>query len=427
LACLSKPSAKQLFSREIENRKLKLAIAVNRSSLLHIIERLEGFLGRLPETIRRPVLHELTPLKELFLQQRAPRFVVTGSNRRPLQDIVSALFAWTPPPGSNDLLMELFRWHAMDIGGRGTASFLDARGADRETPDKIREELQAEPADVLLHLVDDNIEQTELDNLSSFLGATPAGAHQPKVIGLVWPESPLHSRGHRNGENAGSAPLKVRSKLQTALQERAGIGPQLLQVIEISAESRETAAQQFMALLTRNITNEARVEMARIAQDRAAQGEIAQTLVKSTTAICAAIGAQPIPLADLPILTALQLTMVAGVMYISGRERSLRAATEFVAALGVNVGAGMVLREGARALLKFFPGWGNVVCGAVAGAGTYAIGRAATVYFLEGLSLKEARQAYLSSRKKRPRPQPAAIREIEASAAPGQPAREPGQ
>ena len=45
------------------------------------------------------------------------------------------------------------------------------------------------------------------------------------------------------------------------------------------------------------------------------------------------------------------------------------------------------LVRGARALLKFFPGWGNIVCGAVAGAGTYAIGRAAVVYFLEGLTL----------------------------------------
>ncbi len=400
---------------------------MNRSSLLHIIERLEGFLGRLPETIRRPVLHELTPLKELFLQQRAPRFVVTGSNRRPLQEIVAALFAWTPPPGSPDLLMELYRWHAMELGGRGTASFLDARGADRETPDKIREELQAEPADVLLHLVDETIEQAELENLASFLAASPPGAHPPKVIGVVWPEANLRAHGHHNGENAGSAPTKIRAKLQTALQQQAGVGPQVLQVIEITTESKETAARQFMTLLSRSITNEARVEMARIAQDRAAQGEIAQTLVKSTTAICAAIGAQPIPLADLPILTALQLTMVAGVMYISGRERSLRAATEFVTALGVNVGAGMVLREGARALLKFFPGWGNVVCGAVAGAGTYAIGRAATVYFLEGLTLKEARQAYLSSRRKRMRPQPAAIREIEASAAPERTASRPDQ
>ena len=38
-------------------------------------------------------------------------------------------------------------------------------------------------------------------------------------------------------------------------------------------------------------------------------------------AICTAIGAQPIPLADLPILTTLQLVMVSGIMYLSGRER----------------------------------------------------------------------------------------------------------
>ena len=101
--------------------------------------------------------------------------------------------------------------------------------------------------------------------------------------------------------------------------------------------------------------------------------------------------------------TTLQLVMVSGIMYVSGRERSLRAATEFIGALGANVGVGMIFREGTRTLLKFLPGWGNVICGMVAGAGTYAIGRAATVYFLEGVSLKDARRVYLSSKKRRPR------------------------
>jgi hypothetical protein len=63
----------------------------------------------------------------------------------------------------------------------------------------------------------------------------------------------------------------------------------------------------------------------------------------------------------------------------------------------------MLLREGARAILKFFPGWGNVVCGLVAGSGTYAIGRAATAFFIEGASLKDARRTYLANRKKRRR------------------------
>jgi len=99
----------------------------------------------------------------------------------------------------------------------------------------------------------------------------------------------------------------------------------------------------------------------------------------------------------------LQVMMISGIMYVSGRERSLRASTEFIGALGANVGVAMLLREGTRALLKFFPGWGNVVCGLVAGSGTYAIGRAATVFFIDGVSLKDARRTYLASRKKRTR------------------------
>jgi uncharacterized protein (DUF697 family) len=269
----------------------------------------------------------------------------------------------------------------------------------------------------VLHLADDDshgIELSELDNLTTFLAAHPEGG-QPRVVGVVFQQPDARAHRQHNGDRPGAAPIRRRSQLQSALQQHAGVGPHLLQVVEIQKETADKDAAEFMTFLARNMPNEARVEMARIAHDRTTQTEIAQTLVKSTTAICAAIGAQPIPLADLPVLTALQLVMVSGVMYISGRERSLRAATEFITALGVNVGAGMILREGTRALLKFFPGWGNVVCGAVAGAGTYAIGRAAIVYFLEGLTLGDARRTYLSSRKKRAAREPRPVRQIETA------------
>ena len=183
------------------------------------------------------------------------------------------------------------------------------------------------------------------------------------------------------------------------------MGDRIIDAFDLgSGDDLVAERKRLTSLLARVLPNEARIEMIRIAQDKEAQHEIAQILTKSTTAICTAIGAQPIPLADMPILTTLQLVMVSGIMYVSGRERSLRAATEFIGALGVNFGAGLLLREGARAILKFFPGWGNVVSGMVAGAGTYAIGRAATVYFLEGVSLKEARRTYLASRKRSPSP-----------------------
>jgi hypothetical protein len=56
---------------------------MNQPLFLHIVERLEGFLGKLPESIQKPVLKELTPMKELFLKQRPPRFVLTGSHKLP--------------------------------------------------------------------------------------------------------------------------------------------------------------------------------------------------------------------------------------------------------------------------------------------------------------------------------------------------------
>src|SRR5436190_10158259 len=214
---------------------------MNRSSLLHIIERLESFLGKLPETIRRPVAHELTPLKELFLQQRAPRFVLAGANRLPLQEIVAALFKWSPAAESPDVLMELFRWHAIELGGRGTVSFLDARGAEARTLVKIEEELKMQPADILLHLADDDghgIEQAELDNVAAFTRFNPA-EHPPKIIGLVWPRSSARPAAHQNGEGPMTIRPQMRTRLQAALQAQHEIAPRLLQVLEMRGDTAE--------------------------------------------------------------------------------------------------------------------------------------------------------------------------------------------
>ncbi len=348
---------------------------MNQNTLVQIAERLENLAGRLPEKIRRPVLRELTPLKQLFLQQRRPRFLFIGSSKTPLQEIVDQLFILEGADRVNVKLTPVHRWTEWKIPGRGMISVLDARGADNSVESQIEEELKREPADMTMFLDDGELDLQR----PTFV---PFG--ETKIIGLT----------------LGSE--RRRTQLEEALDEQPAVHDRLLTVVRIT-ERGSAETRRLMSLLAAELPNEAKIEMIRISRDRQAQLHVAQMLTKSATAICAAIGAQPIPLADLPILTSLQVLMVSGIMYISGRERSLRAATEFITALGANLGAGMLLREGARAMLKFFPGWGNIVCGMVAGAGTYAIGRAATAYFLEGASLKEARQTYLKSRKKRSR------------------------
>lgn len=377
---------------------------MNQPFLLQMVERLEGFLGKLPAGIQKPVLHELTPLKELFLQQRAPRLVLTGSAKLPVQEIVPAIFGAAQEIDLRDALMEIFRWQKISVGGHGTIELLDTRGADANTSARIEDELRREPGDVFLHLAERTARGPgdEFDRLAAYR-ALSSVKHPAKVIGLCFAEAKgaaAESTGDLSPMTNGSAAGKLRERMEASVDLR----DHLLQFVELPLSGNSAASAQLMSLLARELPNESRIEMARLSRDRVAQAEIAQSLVKSTAAISAAIGAQPIPLADLPILTALQLMMVSGIMHISGRERNARAATEFIAALGVNFGAGMVLREGTRAALKFFPGWGNVVCGMVAGAGTYGIGKAATVYFLEGVTLGDARRTYLANRKRRSRP-----------------------
>jgi uncharacterized protein (DUF697 family) len=305
----------------------------------------------------------------------------------PTHRIIDTFFSPGAQEQLNVALMPVHRWIDWDISGHGTISILDARDVDDSAAGQVEEDVKRQPPDIIF-LFDEresNLEQPSAVKPANFLLHLQHGSSEAlgdaKVIGVSL------------GSQTGAAQLREALKTQPAIRDR------LLKVIQFT-EMDSAEARRLLSLLAEQLPNQAKIEMIRISRDREAQHHVAQMLIKSTTAICTAIGAQPIPLADLPILTSLQVAMVSGIMYISGRERSLRAATEFMTALGTNVGAGMLLREGARAILKFFPGWGNVVCGMVAGAGTYAIGRAASAYFIGGVSLRDARRKYLADRKK---------------------------
>ena len=361
---------------------------MNPSLLLHVVERLENVLHRLPDAIQRPVLREITPLKELFLRQRPARLLICGLPDRPLYEIVATLFGMPEDAPQTALATHIHRWENWQIGDRGSVSLLDARGVDPVAAADTREEVQNSAPDIIVCVDDFGAGRVKRkranDSLTSCLD----------LFGSVTPPGPILAV---NLNPPKSAKVSPDSSEPTARDNR------IVATFDFS-KNPEAESKRFCSAISRRVPNEARVEMIRISGDKTAQNEIAQTLTKSASVICGAIGAQPIPLADLPILTTLQLLLVSGIMYVSGRERSLRAATEFVATLGVNVGAGMLLREGARAVLKFIPGWGNVVCGMIAAGGTYGIGRAASVYFIDGVSLRDARRTYLTSRKRKAKP-----------------------
>jgi uncharacterized protein (DUF697 family) len=109
------------------------------------------------------------------------------------------------------------------------------------------------------------------------------------------------------------------------------------------------------------------------------------------------IGVLPIPGADMPAIAANQGRMVLGIAAAYGEEISLERARELLGVLA----AGFGFRALSRQVLKLVPVGGWAASGAIAYAGTLAMGRAAILYFERGK--KELESGELSEIKRRAR------------------------
>jgi uncharacterized protein (DUF697 family)/predicted GTPase len=143
------------------------------------------------------------------------------------------------------------------------------------------------------------------------------------------------------------------------------------------------------------LPEEAAVEAARAFQStRSLRQKVAKSIVAASSVVAFGVGLTPIPIADLAILAPLQLTMVTAISYLSGRRLERKAVVEWIASLGVTGAVGVVLRVAFQQLLRLIPVAGSVFSGAMAGAGTYAIGASATAYFIDDQSLEQAREVF---------------------------------
>ena len=105
----------------------------------------------------------------------------------------------------------------------------------------------------------------------------------------------------------------------------------------------------------------------------------AQPHILAYAVLAGVAGATPLPIADLPVISALQLKMLHAVASIYHQPLKVKTFLELAGTFGV----GLLLRQGARSLLKIIPGFGNAISGLYAGAATYALGCALCFYYQE--------------------------------------------
>lgn len=392
-----------------------------------ISELTERAIDRIPEPQGRSTKNELLILKELLMDARPPKLMILGRRGAGKSSLINAIFG-EPMAAVGSVLSETGRptWYSYS-GPRGDMKILDTRGlGDRTRPeaanfqdalDEIRSGLVDEWPDAILFLckakdVDSHIAQdvANIEAVRAFIAEKHR--YEAPVVAVVTQVDELDPKRveppYENETKRRNIETAVRA-IQEALAER---GIALARVVPVSTYAEYDGArrvydnywniEELVDYLVEVLPRSAQVQMARLAQLRVVQQKLARKMTAAASAVAGAIAAAPIPLADILPITALQIGLISGIAYVSGRELSKKAAWEFLAALGANVGVAFALREGARALAKVvFPGGGSAISAGVAFAGTWGLGEAAIAYFIEKRPIEEARERFRRKKKEK--------------------------
>ncbi len=105
--------------------------------------------------------------------------------------------------------------------------------------------------------------------------------------------------------------------------------------------------------------------------------DVGRRYILAFSIAAATLAAVPLPFATMPVLTALQVSMVGALGQLYGQTLSPSQAGGIVSAIA----GGFVAQAIGRELIKFIPGFGSVIAASWAAAYTWALGETACVYF----------------------------------------------
>src|SRR5207248_11390829 len=125
----------------------------------------------------------------------------TGSPNTPLSELITPIFPEFAPSDFGAAAHRCDRWRHYSLHDRGTISILDARDADRL--DLVREELSAQPADVIFFVDDEDRKKMRREPLENVVEVAARNGREEwpaGIIGIIYDAAAAHAPNGRTDD-----------------------------------------------------------------------------------------------------------------------------------------------------------------------------------------------------------------------------------
>ncbi|MBO9539731.1 50S ribosome-binding GTPase [bacterium] len=390
-------------------------------------EMFENAVSYLPKDIQKFIREQVYDrlfgeLRESIVQSRPPRIMVIGRTGHGKSSFINALAGRRVAETSKDrpgqhqaeehpiVFPSGFSWNVIDSRGLFDATTPDG-ASETNAADTLKRDLETYDPDVIIHVLPAN-ERAISEDLTVFRRFQDGfRVSKPTIIVLnkadavnplrAWPpEAYPQKAGELLAHMRYLADEVLRVEHEDLVEDRPFLGflvkDSAYQAIIPVASYREEGEEECVwnhdlvrSFIGNVLPKSAQFSFYVAQNNMSLLREYTDNIINSFVVAAGGVGGTPIPVADIVVLTPLQMLMIALIGTMAGRPPSMDTATEFLAAAGVNVGVGLGLRAAAQTILRVFPPtapFAPFISAGVASQGTLALGKAAQAYFFKDVT-----------------------------------------